>query len=68
MVYFRTGLNVGIISNEQISRYSHHKLSELILLELAGHTEPSDWQYFLKMRRTENQSLCATKDNFQANA
>ena len=45
MVYFLTGVHVGIIPNEQISRYLHQRLSELFLLECAGHTEHPDWQH-----------------------
>ena len=47
LVYFRTRLHVGITPNEQISRDLHHRLSELCLLECAGHAELLlDWKSF----------------------
>ena len=45
VVNFRTRLHVGIVSNAQISRNLHQRLSDLFLLVYAGHTEHPDWQY-----------------------
>ena len=43
--FFRARLHVGIIPSEQIHRNLHQRLSELFLLEYAGHTEHLDWKY-----------------------
>ena len=51
---FRTGLHVGIIQNAHIIRYLHQRLSELFLLDYAGHNEHLWLAVSLKPGATKN--------------
>ena len=57
LVYFRSGLHVGIIPHQQISRDLHQKLSELFLLEHAAHSEHPFWKSSFALQTSTSQRM-----------